>query len=161
MTSLPASAGPSSSSTNTASSLFSTDDQRWEAVVSRDPRAEGHFLYCVLSTGIFCRPICPSRRPNRANVIFATTTADAIARGCRPCKRCKPEESTDPTEKRQSEAVERLRRALLGGEGADLEKVTVKNVAKEMGVSMWHLNRTFKKRVGCSPAAWARGTCPE
>jgi AraC family transcriptional regulator, regulatory protein of adaptative response / methylated-DNA-[protein]-cysteine methyltransferase len=106
-----------------------------------------------MTTLIYCRPTCPSRRPLRANVLFVDTPAEAEAHRCRPCKRCKPDEAEDPTEKRQNDAIERLKRALL--EQNPENKVTVKSAAEDMGVSMWHLNRLFKKKVGMPPKQWA------
>ncbi|EIM92865.1 uncharacterized protein STEHIDRAFT_152168 [Stereum hirsutum FP-91666 SS1] len=167
----PSHATPSSSNSTDLEaepSSFSTEDARWAAVLSRDHLANNHFLYCVLSTSIFCRPTCPSRRPSRDNVAFVLTPLQAHALGCRPCKRCDPEGGADPTVKRQEEIVDKLKVALLreaptssdGGRmrevGAGDSRVTVKKVAEEIGVSMWHLNRLFKKIVGCPPQTWAR-----
>lgn len=70
--------------------LFQTDEQRWNAVVSRDPRSDGAFVYAVASTGIFCRPICPARRPLRRNTRFFSDPGTAEVNGFRPCKRCRP-----------------------------------------------------------------------
>lgn len=66
-----------------------TDETRWAAVVEKNPRFDGAFVYSVATTGIYCRPSCPAR-PKRANVRFHATCADAEAAGFRPCKRCKP-----------------------------------------------------------------------
>jgi len=68
-----------------------TDDDRWSAVVRRDPTADGVFYVAVKTTGIYCRPVCPSR-PLRKNVSFHATRAEAEAAGYRACKRCKPEQ---------------------------------------------------------------------
>jgi AraC family transcriptional regulator of adaptative response/methylated-DNA-[protein]-cysteine methyltransferase len=65
------------------------DDARWAAVAERDSRADGTFVYSVTITGVYCRPPCPAR-PNRENVRFHATWADAEAAGFRPCKRCRP-----------------------------------------------------------------------
>src|SRR6476620_10012821 len=79
---------------------------RWNAVQERDRTADGLFVYAVTSTGVFCRPSCPSRRPRRDRVVFFDEVADAQAAGYRACKRCAPERSTteDPW-------VEKVRRA--------------------------------------------------
>lgn len=66
-----------------------TDDERWAAVVRRDPAADGVFYVAVKTTGIYCRPVCPSR-PLRKNVSFHATPVEAEAAGFRACKRCKP-----------------------------------------------------------------------
>jgi AraC family transcriptional regulator of adaptative response/methylated-DNA-[protein]-cysteine methyltransferase len=65
------------------------DEARWAAVVARDPRYDGSFVYSVVTTGVYCRPSCAAR-PKRENVRFHATCADAEAAGFRPCKRCKP-----------------------------------------------------------------------
>lgn len=65
-------------------------NQRWQAIVTNDKTFDGHFFYGVMSTGIFCRPSCRSRCPNRRNVQLFARAADALAAGLRPCKRCRP-----------------------------------------------------------------------
>ena len=67
-----------------------TDDTRWAAVVERNSHFDGSFVYSVATTGVYCRPSCPSRPAKRTNVRFHTTCAQAEAAGFRPCKRCKP-----------------------------------------------------------------------
>jgi AraC family transcriptional regulator of adaptative response/methylated-DNA-[protein]-cysteine methyltransferase len=71
-------------------STFATDRTRWNAMQRRDRRADGRFYCSVASTGIYCRPSCPSRLPKRENVAFHATPADAERAGFRACKRCKP-----------------------------------------------------------------------
>ena len=68
-----------------------TDRQRWQAVLDNDRRYDGAFFYGVASTGIFCRPSCPSRPPRRDRVRFFPTADAALAAGVRPCKRCRPD----------------------------------------------------------------------
>ena len=63
----------------------------WDAVAARDRSMDGVFYYAVLSTGIYCRPSCPSKRPRRENVVFFRARDAAEHAGFRPCKRCKPE----------------------------------------------------------------------
>ena len=72
-------------------SPFNTDEARWQAVIRRDPQADGHFYLGVKTTGIYCRPTCSSRKPNRVNVQFFATGDEAIQAGFRPCKRCRPQ----------------------------------------------------------------------
>ena len=67
-------------------------DARWERVVARDASADGAFVYSVKSTGVYCRPSCPSRLASRKNVRFHAGPAEAKAAGFRPCKRCRPDE---------------------------------------------------------------------
>jgi AraC family transcriptional regulator of adaptative response/methylated-DNA-[protein]-cysteine methyltransferase len=68
-----------------------TDHKEWEAVEARDRAMDGVFLYAVISTGIYCRPSCPSKRPRRENVVFFRAREAAEQAGFRPCKRCKPD----------------------------------------------------------------------
>lgn len=69
------------------------DESRWRAVVGRDASAAGQFVIGVKTTGIFCRPGCPARRPRRENVAFFDDTSAAMAAGFRACKRCRPLEA--------------------------------------------------------------------
>src|SRR3954468_3477377 len=66
------------------------NDARWSAVQRRDRAADGTFVYCVRTTGVYCRPSCAARLPRRENVTFHATYAEAERAGCRPCKRCRP-----------------------------------------------------------------------
>ena len=63
---------------------------RWRAVTERDARKDGAFVFAVRSTGIYCRPSCPSRKPRRAQVVFFRVPEDAERKGFRPCRRCRP-----------------------------------------------------------------------
>ncbi len=76
-----------------------TDDRRWQAVCERDTRADGQFVFAVLTTGICCRPSCRSRRARRENVRFFADVAAAVAAGFRPCKRCQPDIKTTRSSK--------------------------------------------------------------
>jgi len=69
-------------------------DPRWAAVVGRDPDADGRFFYSVRTTGVYCRPSCPSRPAKPHNVVFHATAADAERAGFRACRRCKPDQAT-------------------------------------------------------------------
>jgi class 3 adenylate cyclase len=73
--------------------LFDTDAARWQAMQARDPRADGVFCYAVSTTGIYCRPVCPSRRPKHDHVRFFAHARAARARGYRACKRCRPDDA--------------------------------------------------------------------
>ncbi len=70
--------------------MFVADDDKWNALVQRDMQSDGVFFYGVLTTGIYCRPICSSRLPNRINVRFFSSREEAENAGFRPCKRCHP-----------------------------------------------------------------------
>lgn len=74
--------------------LYVTDAARWRAVQARDPRADGVFYYAVSTTGIYCRPICPSRRPRREHARFFAEPLAARAQGFRACKRCQPDRAS-------------------------------------------------------------------
>ena len=69
---------------------FSSDEERWEAVVRRDRAADGAFYYAVQTTGVYCRPSCAARLARREHVRFHTTCEEAEQAGFRPCKRCRP-----------------------------------------------------------------------
>src|SRR5258705_5844469 len=69
---------------------LATDDVRWDAVTRREPGADGRFTYAVLTTGIYCRPVCPSRLPRRENTRFFADCDAAERAGFRACKRCHP-----------------------------------------------------------------------
>ena len=98
------------------SSDLMTDDDRWAAVLRRDRALDGRFVTGVLTTGIYCRPVCPAPSPKRSNVNFFPNAAAATAAGYRPCLRCRPELSPDAFARVREDAV---RRALaLIAEGA-------------------------------------------
>ena len=80
---------------------FNTDEARWNAVSENNSSADGAFYYAVITTGIYCRPSCRSRLPNRANVEYFTTCDDAEAAGYRACKRCRPTETSKAEETEQ------------------------------------------------------------
>lgn len=71
--------------------LYADDAARWQAVLDRDPRADGQFLYAVATTGVYCRPVCPARRPKRTNTAFYSDPATARSAGYRACKLCRPD----------------------------------------------------------------------
>src|SRR5262245_30378563 len=75
-----------------------TIDARWMSVTARDRAADGTFVFAVRSTGVYCRPSCPSRRPRFDRVVFYDAPADARAAGFRACRRCRPDEgvAADP-----------------------------------------------------------------
>ena len=89
---VPALAPPHAPPQAVATAPYAADADRWRAVRANDRAADGHFIYAVTSTGIYCRPHCPSRQPKRANVRFFRLPESARAAGFRPCKRCRPDE---------------------------------------------------------------------
>lgn len=124
--------------------IDATDDARWRAVSDRDRTQDGGFVYAVSSTGVYCRPSCPSRRPRRDRVTFFPTPAEAKTAGFRPCKRCRPDASAkDPAHA----AVERACRHIEEAETAP----TLAHLSAATNLSPHHLQRTFKRIVGVSP----------
>src|SRR5437762_3371411 len=124
------------------------------ARISRDPRFDGKFFIAVTSTGIYCRPICPSRYAKRSNVRFFGTPAAAEAAGFRPCLRCRPEAAPGTPAWLGTAAV--VRRALrLINDGA-LDEASVETLAGRLGIGARHLVRLFARHVGASPIAVAQ-----
>src|SRR5436853_6977732 len=91
-------------------------DSRWDAVLARDRRQDGRFVYAVRSTGIYCQPSCPSRKPRRENVEFFASPAAAEREGFRACRRCEPRQA-ERNEENDQQLVARVRRLI---EHADL-----------------------------------------
>src|SRR5437868_2447529 len=122
----------------------------WEAVRARDARFDGLFVYAVRSTGVYCKPSCPSRRPRREQVSFFASCGGAEAAGFRACKRCLPREASasDP-------ALEMVLRACGLIEAREGEAVSLEELGEAAGVSPHHLQRTFKKVTGITPRQYA------
>lgn len=120
----------------------------WEAIEARDRRFDGAFVYAVRTTGVYCRPSCPSRRAHRANVVLLATPEDAEAAGFRECKRCHPRSTTSTL---GEDAVVRAKAYIE--RHAD-RRVDLAELAAEVGMSPFHLQRTFKRLVGVSPRAY-------
>lgn len=142
-------AGPSDRSASRpapAGALQGTDAERaWAAVVARDGAWDGRFVYAVASTGIFCRPSCSARRPRRDRVAFFAEAAAATAAGYRACRRCRPLQGGASDAERRVAAARAFLAAHLD------ETVTLERLGRELGVSPFHLQRTFKRLLGVSP----------
>ena len=123
-------------------------DHAWEAVLKRDRRCDGRFVYAVSSTRVYCRPSCPSRRPTRNHVTFFDSVQRAEAAGFRACLRCRPQLSAG------SEAEQRVERARRYLDEHSDESVTLRRLAAQVGLSPFHLQRTFTNVVGLSPKAY-------
>ncbi|TBU81230.1 bifunctional DNA-binding transcriptional regulator/O6-methylguanine-DNA methyltransferase Ada [Pseudomonas daroniae] len=120
----------------------------WQAVCDRDATQDGHFVFAVRSTGIYCRPSCPARRPRRENVSFHADSAAAEAAGYRPCKRCTPQ---GPSPAEQLDTLVTAACRLLD----ETDKPpTLDRLAARIGLSPSHLARAFKARTGMTPKAW-------
>ncbi len=124
-----------------------TDDRRWQAVCERDTRADGQFVFAVLTTGICCRPSCRSRRARRENVRFFADVAAAVAAGFRPCKRCQPDKDY-PQQQRVDKVAQACR---LLEQDAPL---TLEALAGQLAMSPFHFHRLFKSVTGMTPKAW-------
>jgi AraC family transcriptional regulator of adaptative response/methylated-DNA-[protein]-cysteine methyltransferase len=111
---------------------------------------DGIFYYAVLSTGVYCRPSCHSRLPKRENVRFFQQRDEAERSGFRACKRCRPDQLKRPDPR--VELVEKVCRCV---EAHLDEPVTLMALSSELGMSPFHLQRTFKEVTGISPKAYA------
>jgi AraC family transcriptional regulator of adaptative response/methylated-DNA-[protein]-cysteine methyltransferase len=126
------------------------DKARWDAVMTHDRGSDGSFVYAVTSTGVYCRPSCPSRRPRRDRVRFFDRAEAARAAGFRACKRCKP----DATAPVADPWVEKIRRACVYLSNVEGHP-SLARLAARLGGSPYHLQRNFKRLVGVSPREYA------
>ena len=124
------------------------------AMQSRDPRFDGRFFIGVLTTGVFCRPVCPARTPRPGNVRFYPTAAAAQDAGFRPCLRCKPETARRVPE--WSVASDAVVRALRLIDAGYLNDRAASQLAEEIGLSTRQLNRLFRDHLGTTPLSVAR-----
>jgi AraC family transcriptional regulator of adaptative response/methylated-DNA-[protein]-cysteine methyltransferase len=122
----------------------------WDAVRASDARFDGLFVYAVRSTGVYCKPSCPSRRPRREQVSFHASCEEAEAGGFRACKRCLPHEARAP-----DPSVEMVLRVCNLIEAREGEAVSLEELGETLGVSPHHLQRTFKKVTGITPRQYA------
>jgi AraC family transcriptional regulator of adaptative response/methylated-DNA-[protein]-cysteine methyltransferase len=120
---------------------------RWRAVEGRDRAADGSFVFAVTTTGVYCRPSCPARRPRPQNVRFFDDGTAARAAGFRACLRCEPDRLP-----LIEQAVVRVRERLDAAEG---EAVPLAELARITGLSPFHLQREFKRRIGMTPKQYA------
>jgi AraC family transcriptional regulator of adaptative response/methylated-DNA-[protein]-cysteine methyltransferase len=117
----------------------------WNAILKRDRRHDGKFVYAALTTGIYCRPSCPARHPHRRNTLIFTTPAQAEREGFVPCRRCFPQ--TDSL----THAETGIKAALEWIETHIQQAITLGALSQVTGLSPNHLQQAFKKIVGLSP----------
>jgi len=118
-------------------------NQKWSLVLAREAKADGRFVYAVKSTGVFCRPSCPSRRPRRENVEFFDSPAQAQQAGYRACRRCSPLQRNPQTQK-----IEAACRYI--DQNLDVT-LTLTAISRHVAISPFHFQRLFKRVLGISP----------
>lgn len=118
-------------------------NRKWSLVLARDARADGRFVYAVKTTGVFCRPSCPSRRPRQGNVEFFDSPAQAQQAGYRACRRCLPLEANP-----QAQKIEAACRFIDRNLDVTL---TLTAISRHVDISPFHFQRLFKRLLGISP----------
>jgi AraC family transcriptional regulator of adaptative response/methylated-DNA-[protein]-cysteine methyltransferase len=126
-----------------------SEDARWTAIDTRDAQADGAFVFGVVTTGIYCRPSCPARRPLRRNVRFFDTSDEAERSGLRACQRCDP--AGQGPRARNTQVVATACRILDAADPAP----PLDELARRVGVSPSHLHRLFRAATGITPKAYA------
>jgi AraC family transcriptional regulator of adaptative response/methylated-DNA-[protein]-cysteine methyltransferase len=135
--------------TTTAAVPISSVARQWRIVLARDRRYDGAFVYAVRSTGIFCRPSCPSRRPRRALVQFYPIPEAALAAGYRACRRCRPTQAPAP-----DPAIPVVRELCRAIDAHPDEAADLATLARRAGLSPHQLLRAFRRVLGVSPKAY-------
>jgi AraC family transcriptional regulator, regulatory protein of adaptative response / methylated-DNA-[protein]-cysteine methyltransferase len=125
------------------------EDPRWARIVARDKTADGQFWYSVFTTGVYCRPSCPSRTANPANVQLHDTLESAKATGFRPCKRCNPDGPS--LEAKNAALVAKACRIIEQSE----EEPSLEVLAAAVGRSPSYFHRAFKAATGVTPKDYA------
>ena len=126
------------------------DEGRWQATLAREASFDGEFVYAVLSTGIYCRPSCPSRKPQREQVAFFPLPEIAEQMGFRPCRRCKPQQqpSDDPHISMARKVCQYISECSDG-------LPTLEDLSAHVGTSPHHLQKVFRRVVGITPRSYA------
>ncbi|EEL49808.1 MULTISPECIES: bifunctional transcriptional activator/DNA repair enzyme AdaA [Bacillus cereus group] len=122
-------------------------DERWQAIIHNDSSYDDKFFYAVKTTGIFCRPSCKSRTPNKDNVRIFLNTKQALSENFRPCKRCKPNGLKLPNEDWVTQIIDYI-------DTNYHEPLTLEILADMCHGSPYHLQRTFKQMKGITPLAY-------
>jgi AraC family transcriptional regulator, regulatory protein of adaptative response / methylated-DNA-[protein]-cysteine methyltransferase len=142
----PTSSQPSRARTSLAQS---GDDRRWNAVAARDSGRDGEFVFAVSSTGVYCRPSCPARRPRRENVTFYSRPEQAERAGFRACLRCRPRSVSGNPQWDSAKEICRYIEQHLD------EPITLERLGKVFRQSPFHLQRRFKAALGITPREYA------
>src|ERR1700688_3405066 len=137
------------SSSTESVKLQSADVRRWQAVAARDSRRDGEFVFAVSTTGVYCRPSCPARRPRRENVTFFSRPEQAEKAGFRACLRCRPRSSSGNPQSDLAKEICRYIEQHLD------EPVTLERLGKAFQQSPFHLQRRFKAALGITPREYA------
>lgn len=130
-------------------------DPRWAAIISRDKTADGQFVYGVKTTGIYCRPSCPSRRAKAEHIEFFIDNTTTEQAGYRPCKRCQPTQLS-----RAQQQVEKISQACRLIELAETPP-KLNELAAQLGLSTFYFHRLFKAITGLTPKGYANATRSE
>lgn len=126
-----------------------TEDSRWQAVLAREGASDGEFVFAVSSTGVYCRPSCPSKRPRRENVTFFRRPQEAESAGFRECLRCRPKAIAGNPRQELVKSICRYIEQHLD------EPITLSRLGAEFKQSPFHLQRTFKAVLGITPKQYA------
>ena len=126
-----------------------SDERRWQAVLARDSRHDGEFVFAVETTGVYCCPSCAARRPRRENVRFFSAPEAAERAGFRACLRCRPQALSGS---READFVREVCRFI---EQHLDEPLTLARLGREFHQSPFHLQRRFKAVVGITPREYA------
>jgi AraC family transcriptional regulator of adaptative response/methylated-DNA-[protein]-cysteine methyltransferase len=140
---------PAARANSTHENNNNDEDPRWKAVVARDRARDGEFVFAVASTGVYCRPSCPARRPRRENVTFYSHPEQAEKAGFRACLRCRPRAiSANPPANLAKEICRYIEQHLD-------EPITLEHLGKAFRQSPFHLQRRFKAALGITPREYA------
>src|ERR1700726_794204 len=137
------------SAKNTQLATITENDPRWASVVARDPQPPLKFCYSVKTTGVYCRPSCAARLPKPENVQFHATSEDAEKAGFRPCKRCKPNQTS--LVEQHAEKIASACRLIESSETPP----SLELLAQHVGLSAYHFHRVFKATTGLTPKEYA------
>jgi AraC family transcriptional regulator, regulatory protein of adaptative response / methylated-DNA-[protein]-cysteine methyltransferase len=137
------------SAANMPATITTAPDPQWQAVLARDSASDGKFVFAVSSTGVYCRPSCPAKRPRRENVTFFRRPREAEGAGYRECLRCRPKAVSGNPRQELIKSVCRYIEQHLD------DPITLAQIGAEFRLSPFHLQRTFKAVLGITPKEYA------